>query len=104
MVASLDFYKDVVAFAKKNDIVVLSDLTTEVIFPLLLERLNIFTDPQRPMTVADFDAKAGDCFRVAARPFPADAAMRLRQCVDRLETLADARVLVAALDPAAPHS
>ncbi|MDK9709456.1 MAG: acetyl-CoA decarbonylase/synthase complex subunit gamma [Desulforhopalus sp.] len=37
--------------AKYGGIVVLSDLTTEVIFPLLLERLNIFTDPQRPMTV-----------------------------------------------------
>ncbi len=37
--------------AKYGGIVVMSDLTTEVIFPLLLERLNIFTDPQRPMTV-----------------------------------------------------
>jgi len=37
--------------AKYAGIVVLSDLTTESIFPLLLERLNIFTDPQRPMTV-----------------------------------------------------
>ena len=39
--------------AKYGGIVVLSDLTTEVIFPLLLERLNIFTDPQRPMTVTE---------------------------------------------------
>jgi len=37
--------------AKYGSIVVLSDLTTEVMFPLLLERLNIFTDRQRPMTV-----------------------------------------------------
>jgi acetyl-CoA decarbonylase/synthase, CODH/ACS complex subunit gamma len=39
--------------SKYGGIVVLSDLTTEVMFPLLLERLNIFTDPQRPMTVAE---------------------------------------------------
>lgn len=39
--------------AKYGGIVVLSDLTTEVIFPLLLERLNIYTDPQRPMTVTE---------------------------------------------------
>ena len=39
--------------AKYGSIVVLSDLTTEVMFPLLLERLNIFTDPQRPMTVTE---------------------------------------------------
>ena len=39
--------------SKYAGIVVLSDLKTEVIFPLLLERLNIFTDPQRPMTVTE---------------------------------------------------
>ncbi len=39
--------------AKYGSIVVLSDLATEVMFPLLLERLNIFTDPQRPMTVTE---------------------------------------------------
>lgn len=39
--------------AKYGGIVVLSDLTTESVFPLLLERLNIFTDPQRPMTVTE---------------------------------------------------
>ncbi len=39
--------------AKYGGIVVLSDMTTEVIFPLLLERLNIYTDPQRPMTVVE---------------------------------------------------
>lgn len=39
--------------SKYAGIVVMSDLTTEVMFPLLLERLNIFTDPQRPMTVTE---------------------------------------------------
>ncbi|MEJ2057785.1 MAG: acetyl-CoA decarbonylase/synthase complex subunit gamma, partial [Desulfofustis sp.] len=39
--------------AKYGGIVVMSDLDTEVLFPLLLERLNIFTDPQRPMTVTE---------------------------------------------------
>jgi acetyl-CoA decarbonylase/synthase complex subunit gamma len=37
--------------AKYAGILVLSDFTGESLFPLLLERLNIFTDPQRPMTV-----------------------------------------------------
>jgi acetyl-CoA decarbonylase/synthase complex subunit gamma len=39
--------------AKYGSIVVLSDFVGESIFPLLLERLNIFTDPQRPMTVIE---------------------------------------------------
>ena len=39
--------------AKYGGIVVLSDFKGENIFPLLLERLNIFTDPQRPMTVTE---------------------------------------------------
>ena len=39
--------------SKYGGIVVLSDLTAEALFPLLLERLNIFTDPQRPMTVTE---------------------------------------------------
>jgi acetyl-CoA decarbonylase/synthase, CODH/ACS complex subunit gamma len=37
--------------AKYSGIVVLSDFEGSAIFPLLLERLNIYTDPQRPMTV-----------------------------------------------------
>jgi acetyl-CoA decarbonylase/synthase complex subunit gamma len=36
--------------SKYGGIAILSDLRGEVIFPLLLQRLNIFTDPQRPMT------------------------------------------------------
>lgn len=39
--------------AKYGGILVLSDFSGEGIFPLLLERLNIFTDPQRPMTVTE---------------------------------------------------
>ncbi len=39
--------------AKYGGVVVLSDFTGEVLFSLLLERLNIFTDPQRPMTVTE---------------------------------------------------
>ena len=39
--------------AKYGGIVVLSDFSGETVFPLLLERLNIFTDPQRPMTVTE---------------------------------------------------
>jgi acetyl-CoA decarbonylase/synthase complex subunit gamma len=39
--------------AKYGGIVVLSNFTGESLFPLLLERLNIYTDPQRPMTVTE---------------------------------------------------
>jgi acetyl-CoA decarbonylase/synthase complex subunit gamma len=39
--------------AKYAGIVVLSDFDGAVVFPLLLARLNIFTDPQRPMTVVE---------------------------------------------------
>jgi acetyl-CoA decarbonylase/synthase complex subunit gamma len=36
--------------SKYAGIEILSDFKGEVLFPLLLQRLNIFTDPQRPMT------------------------------------------------------
>ncbi|MDA8307102.1 MAG: acetyl-CoA decarbonylase/synthase complex subunit gamma [Deltaproteobacteria bacterium] len=36
--------------AKYGALIVMSDLQPHVVFPLLLERLNIYTDPQRPMT------------------------------------------------------
>ncbi len=36
--------------SKYAGILVLSDLRGETLFPLLLQRLNIYTDPQRPMT------------------------------------------------------
>jgi acetyl-CoA decarbonylase/synthase, CODH/ACS complex subunit gamma len=39
--------------AKYSSLVVLSDFNGESLFPLLLVRLNIFTDPQRPMTVTE---------------------------------------------------
>ncbi len=38
---------------KYAGIVVLSDLQGDTLFPLFLERLNIFTDPQRPMVVQE---------------------------------------------------
>ena len=39
--------------AKYAGIIVLSDFAGESIFPLLLQRLNIYTDPQRPMTTKE---------------------------------------------------
>jgi len=39
--------------AKYGGIAVFSDFKGENLFPLLLERLNIYTDPQRPMTVTE---------------------------------------------------
>jgi len=55
MASNLDMEALIAALyvSKYGGIVVMSDLTTEVMFPLLLERLNIFTDPQRPMTVTE---------------------------------------------------
>ncbi len=39
--------------SKYGGIAVLSDFRGELLFPLLLQRLNIFTDPQRPMTTEE---------------------------------------------------
>jgi acetyl-CoA decarbonylase/synthase complex subunit gamma len=39
--------------AKYAGIVVMSDFRGDSLIPLLMERLNIFTDPQRPMTVTE---------------------------------------------------
>ena len=53
MASSLDMETTLAAMliAKYAGIIVLSDFRGDSLFPLLLERLNIFTDPQRPMTV-----------------------------------------------------
>ncbi len=42
-----------VLMAKYAGITVFSDIQGDILFPLLLEQLNIFTDPQRPMVVAE---------------------------------------------------
>ncbi|MCI5167859.1 MAG: acetyl-CoA decarbonylase/synthase complex subunit gamma, partial [Candidatus Electrothrix sp. GM3_4] len=42
-----------VLIAKYAGITVFSDLQGDILFPLLLEQLNLFTDPQRPMVVAE---------------------------------------------------
>ena len=39
--------------AKYGGIIVLSDFQGESLFPLLVERMNIFTDPQRPLATTD---------------------------------------------------
>jgi acetyl-CoA decarbonylase/synthase complex subunit gamma len=41
-----------VFIAKYGGIVVMSDLEASTVFPLLLERLNIYTDPQKPMIIS----------------------------------------------------
>jgi acetyl-CoA decarbonylase/synthase complex subunit gamma len=55
MAANLDMETMIAAMhvAKYGGIVVMSDFAGESLFPLLLERLNIYTDPQRPMTVTE---------------------------------------------------
>jgi acetyl-CoA decarbonylase/synthase, CODH/ACS complex subunit gamma len=51
-----DFMKETLIaslfIAKYAGVIVLSDFRGENLFPLLLERLNIYTDPQRPMTTS----------------------------------------------------
>ncbi len=42
-----------VLIAKYAGIIVLSDIQGDLVFPLFLERMNIFTDPQRPMVVTE---------------------------------------------------
>jgi len=51
------------------------------------------------MSHADFDAKAIDCFRAAARRLPDDSPGRLRSLVDALESLDDVRSLARILEP-----
>jgi len=55
MAANIDMETVIAAMfiAKYGGTVILSDFSGENLFPLLLERLNIFTDPQRPMTVTE---------------------------------------------------
>jgi 2-methylcitrate dehydratase PrpD len=57
--------------------------------------------PSRPMSEADFDAKAQDCFRTAALPLRDGAPSELRDAVNRLEVLKDVSVLLQALRPTA---
>lgn len=56
--------------------------------------------PRRPMSTADFDAKAADCFRASALSLREDAPRQLRNLVDGLETLDDVRSLARVLGPA----
>lgn len=56
--------------------------------------------PSRPMSAADCEAKAMDCFRLSACPLREDAHRQLRDLVDRLESLDDVRVLARVLAPA----
>jgi 2-methylcitrate dehydratase PrpD len=53
--------------------------------------------PRRPMSAADFDAKALDCFRASAVRLHEDAPRRLRNLVDTLESIEDVRSLVGVL-------
>ena len=55
--------------------------------------------PSRPMSKADLEAKAADCFRASVRPLRDGASRRLRELVDGLEALDDVRALVRVLEP-----
>jgi len=53
--------------------------------------------PRRPMSVADFDAKAADCFRASPVGFRDEAPRELRKLIDALESSDDVRSLVGVL-------
>jgi 2-methylcitrate dehydratase PrpD len=53
--------------------------------------------PRRPMSTADFDAKAVDCFRASALRLDEEAPRRLRTLVDALESCDDVRSLAGVL-------
>jgi 2-methylcitrate dehydratase PrpD len=55
--------------------------------------------PSRPMTAADFEAKARDCVRNAVLPLQDDAHRQLRALVDGLDKLDDVRLLAQVLQP-----
>jgi len=46
--------------AKYGGIIVLSDFRGESLFPLLVERMNVYTDPQRPLATTEGIYKIGD--------------------------------------------
>jgi len=50
--------------------------------------------PERPMSTADFDVKAKDCFKTAINPLSDTAHTQLRGLVDTLESAGDARDLL----------
>jgi len=55
--------------------------------------------PRRPMSASDFAAKAIDCFRASPLKLHEDSSRRLHRLVDTLESSADVRTLVHALEP-----
>ncbi len=66
---------------------------------ILRQRIDIpLGHPQRRMSDAAFEAKAMDCFGASARPLREGAHIRLRNMVERLESLDDARMLLSAFD------
>ncbi len=106
---------DILALAQRVDAFVDSEIEREWSRNISPARLEVELDdgtthglrvdwplghPSRAMSAADFDAKAIDCFRAAARPLREDAPRRLRSLVDSLEELGDARDLAHILEPA----
>jgi 2-methylcitrate dehydratase PrpD len=59
--------------------------------------------PRRPMSAADYDAKAIDCFRASPLRLREDSSRRLRELVDTLESSDDVRSLVHVFEPASAH-
>jgi 2-methylcitrate dehydratase PrpD len=53
--------------------------------------------PERRMSVDDFQTKADDCFSASALPLQQRSAVQLRELIDRLELVDDARAVVEAV-------
>ncbi|WP_423454178.1 MmgE/PrpD family protein [Ottowia sp. VDI28] len=107
--------EDLLSLASKVDASVDEEIERQAgrnISPVLLEiemndgtahRLRVdapLGHPSHPMSENDFDTKARDCMRMAARPLGDNAASRLRAQVNQLDKSDNASELIRALAPA----
>lgn len=79
--------------AKVSPVVMRIETVDGQLFELRME--HTLGSPEKPMTQQDFDSKLNDCINFSARPLP--NAKRLREVVDRLETLPDIKELISIL-------
>ena len=62
---------------------------------ITVEATDPIGSPQKPLTKAQFEAKFRDCARHAVRPLPDGSVDAVLAAIGRLETLPDARELIA---------
>jgi 2-methylcitrate dehydratase PrpD len=104
---------DIVALAQRVDAFVEDDIEREWSRTISPAQLHVEMDdgtmhswrvdwplghPRRPMSAADFDAKAKDCLRASVHPLRGDSSRRLRDLIDGLELLDDVAALARVLE------